>query len=131
MTTYTAAGISMTSLSRTCLGSGIGLGCGLHRPPSCYTEGLPPQAIDLLHSSVKMSEAEAELNQFEITTGRCLYLLKPKDGESSAAGWVEKITETMLALEEGGTDHVHNAADRDYGAALQGYSNVKPDDVRS
>ena len=75
--------------------------------------------------------AEAELNQFEITTGRYLYLLKPKDGESSAAGWVEKITETMLAVEEGGTDHVHNAADRDYGAALQGYSNVKPDDVRT
>lgn len=91
------------------------------------------QAIDLLHSSVKMSDGEADpdLNQFEITTGRCLYLLKPKDGESSAAGWVEKITETMLAVEGGGTDHVHNAADRDYGAALQGYTNVKPDDVRT
>tara|TARA_B100000780_G_scaffold107972_1_gene75512 strand:+ start:471 stop:575 length:105 start_codon:yes stop_codon:yes gene_type:complete len=34
-------------------------------------------------------------------------------------------------MEEGGTDHVHNAADRDYGAALQGYTNVKPDDVRT
>ena len=76
-------------------------------------------------------EADPDFNQFEITTGRCLYLLKPKDGESSAAGWVEKITETMLAVEEGGTDHVHNAADRDYGAALQGYTNVKPDDVRT
>ena len=109
-----------------------------------FKKTISGKAIDLLHSSVKMSEveggeagaearggAEAELNQFEITTGRYLYLLKPKDGESSAAGWVEKITETMLAVEEGGTDHVHNAADRDYGAALQGYSNVKPDDVRT
>lgn len=54
-----------------------------------------------------------------------------QDGESSAAGWVEKITETMLAVAEGDTDHIHNAADRDYGTALQGYTNVKPDDVRT
>ena len=46
---------------------------------------------------------------------------------------MEKITETMLATDDTGhdVDHVHNAADRDYGTALQGYSDVKPDDVRS
>lgn len=100
-----------------------------------FKKTISGKAIDLLHSSVKMSDGEADkdldLNQFEITTGRCLYLLKPKDGESSAAGWVEKITETMLAVAEGDTDHIHNAADRDYGTALQGYTNVKPDDVRT
>ena len=47
-----------------------------------FKKTISGKAIDLLHSSVKMSDGEADkdldLNQFEITTGRCLYLLKPK-----------------------------------------------------
>ena len=95
-----------------------------------FKKTISGKAIDLMHASVKMSD-EGDENAFEITTGRSLYQLRPKDEADSAMAWVEKITETMLASDDMGqaVDHVHNAADRDYGTALQGYSDVKPEDV--
>jgi hypothetical protein len=97
-----------------------------------FKKTISGKAIDLMHASVKMTDSADTENQFEVTTGRYLYLLKPKDEEASAEGWVEKITEIMLAVADGpDIDHVHNAADRDYGTALQGYHDVKPEDVRT
>jgi len=91
--------------------------------------GMPddPATVDPIPAALSEGVDVGEGNIFEIKTARSKYLLCPK--ESSAEAWVEKITEVMLALDEGEEDVMESADTRDYNDFIAGYSDVKPDDA--
>uniref|UniRef100_A0A7S3BMF8 Signal peptidase complex subunit 1 n=1 Tax=Haptolina ericina TaxID=156174 RepID=A0A7S3BMF8_9EUKA len=91
--------------------------------------GMPedPSAVSKIPPDLAPGVDTSEDNIFEIRTARQVIQLCPK--ETTAEAWLEKITEVMLALDEGEEDVMDAAESRDYGAAMAGYYDVKPDEA--
>jgi len=105
-----------------------------------FKKTISGKAIDLMQAKVALYEGPeqgatnkdgtiADDEIFEIRTPRHLYLLQPRGDDSStpisATGWVERITEVMLAADE--DDDMPSGQDRDYNDFISGYNEVVPD----